>query len=158
MCKVVLWLFGCPAFFYRPNDLWPRKKATHLVVLGKANKHCKPAASVLKPNRNSQGMVEVIPESLCQSQSAYPSIIEWAHNHAAQLLYPVSSLRKYLSQLCPGHALHGDIRDLMLLRFYNSGQVNHCIVYQPVEKHFNTQQYLWSVIGGCYLVLSAVHL
>lgn len=63
-------------------------------------------------------------------------IQECSQKHAAQLLHPVSTLRKYLYQLCPGHDLQGDIRDLMLLCFYNPGQVTHCIVYQPDDKHF----------------------
>lgn len=42
---------------------WPLtlKEATHLVAFEKANKHCKPAATVRKPNRKLLG------QSLCQA-------------------------------------------------------------------------------------------
>ncbi len=85
---------------------WPLtlEEVTHLVVFEKANKHCKPAATVRKPNKKLPG------ESPCQvilQVSIHPI-------HSPFKIVPKNMLHRYCSQYPPWESTHPNFVRIMI--------------------------------------------
>lgn len=153
---------------------WPLtpREATHLVVFEKANKHCKPAATVRKPNRKlPRG--NSMPSHTAGIHPSYSfTLQECSQKHAAQLPHPVSTLRVLvptlsgswsprghkrscvaaLSQFRPGHplyqisacgqALHSAFQT-------HSGSASYLVFVPVIKNILLTKQCIWKVSALC---------